>query len=106
MSVGVYTPYAATSTNGGVISAVPYLLSQIGGYNSGGADCYIQLFQGAVGAGMFQSFKVPASASFSWDPAFGGRKLTALAWGISSTSYPTYTALVGSAFVFAEGLTQ
>lgn len=106
MSVGAVFTYAATSTNGGVITANALLLTQIGGFNAGGADAYVQLFQGAVGTSMFQCFKVPVGASFSWDPSRMGRVLTALAWGISSTAFPTYTALVGNCYVYAEGMVE
>ena len=95
------------------IFANTFRLTQVGGYNDSGSDAYLLLINSvtplAGGENAVQSFKVPAGASFSWEPADGGLTSNffnlACTWAVSSTPN-TYTAAALDFWVYAQGFDE
>lgn len=102
-----FTYQAVPGDDAAVIQAVPAILTQIGGFNDSAATMYVQVHNRIIvpiiGDAPVMTFLVPAGASFSWQPSKGGRQFsTGISFGVSSTR-DTYTALVTSIFLYAEG---
>ena len=93
------------ANNGANIAAGPARLMQFGGFNASGGQLWVQIFDAtAVPADTtvpVQSFLVPNSASFSWEPWNGLRLTTGLTWSLSSTG-DQLTATTGDVWVFAR----
>lgn len=112
MTIGLQV-YSAEYGQAVTINNGPFRLTQIGGYNDSGTAAYLQLINSVLplggGENAVQSFKVPAGASFGWEPSDGGLQSgffsLACTWAVSSTPN-TYTAAAFDFWVFAQGFDE
>lgn len=112
MTIGAQV-YSAEYGQEITIHGAAFRLTQVGGYNDSGTDAYLLLINSVLpfagGENAVQSFKVPAGASFGWEPADGGLISNyfnlACSWGVSSTPN-TYTAAALDFWVFAQGFDE
>lgn len=109
MTIGLQV-YSAVRGQEVTIHPTAFRLTQVGGYNDSATDAYLLLINAnaPLGGGdpAVQSFRVPAGASFGWEPADGGLFSSLFnagcTWAVSSTP-DTYTAAAFDFWVFAQG---